>query len=82
MDPAVIVNYALAYIAWVILVFLLFLPTILSFVLLLLLAAAVQSVVLLLKAAAVGIYRGLATLFRNIAGRFPHRRGGGGLVPH
>jgi hypothetical protein len=82
VDQATIINYALGYIASIIVVFLLFLPTILSFVLLLLLAGAIQVVVLFLKAVFLGAYRGLAGLFRSLAAKLPHGRGGGGLVPH
>lgn len=82
MDQTTIVNYALGYIASIIVIFLLLLPLILSFVLLLLLAAGTQIAVLALKNIALGAYRTLARLFRGLAGRLPHGRGGGGLVPH
>lgn len=82
MDPATIIDYALGYLASIIVIFLLFLPTILSFVLLLLLATAIQLVVLFLKAVFLGAYRSLARLFRSLADRLPHGRGGDGLVSH
>ena len=81
MDPATIMYYALGYAASIIVVLLLFLPVILSFVLLLLLAAAVQLVALFLKTVTLGAYRSLSRLFRSLAGRIPHGRGGG-LLPH
>lgn len=81
VDQAALTNYALVYIASVIVVFLLFLPFILGYFLLLLVAAAVQFAALLGKVVILGTRRALAGLSRNGAGRVP---GGGrpdGLVP-
>jgi hypothetical protein len=82
VDQATIIGYALGYIAATIAVFLMFLPILISFALLLLLASSVQLVILLLKAMTVGVFRSLVRMFRSLAGRLPHGRGGDELVPH
>lgn len=82
MDQATIVGYALAYIAVIVAVFLMFLPAFIIFALLLLVAGAVQVVILFLNAMAVGLYRSLLRAFRKMTDR-RHRTGGGGkLAPH
>ncbi|MET4097244.1 hypothetical protein [Arthrobacter sp. UYCu712] len=82
MDQATIIAYAVGYIATIVAVLLLFLPTLVSLGLLLLLAGAVRLVFLLLTAMTVGVYRALATLFRTLSGWLPHRRNDRERVSH
>ncbi|WP_211880383.1 hypothetical protein [Pseudarthrobacter albicanus] len=74
MDQATIVGYALGYIVTISVIFLMFLPSLITFVLLLLSAGAVQLVILLLKAVTLVAVRTLA--------RLPRRRAGDELAPH
>ncbi len=82
MDQATIFAYAVGYIATIVAVLLLFLPTLVGFFLLLLLAGAVRLVLFLLSAMTVGVYRVLVRLFRTMAGWLPHRRSGRESVSH
>ena len=82
MDQATIVGYALGYIVTISVIFLMYLPFLIVLVLLLLSAGAVQLLVLLLKAMTLGIFRGVARMFRTLAERLPRGRGGDELVPH
>lgn len=82
MDQATIVGYALAYIAVIVAVLLMFLPAFIIFALLLLVAGAVQVVILFLNALAVGLYRSLMRALRRMTDRWHRTHGGGKLAPH
>lgn len=82
MDQATIVGYAVGYIVAMSVIFLMYLPWLIIFVLLLLSAGAVQLVVLLLKAMTLGAFKGVARMVRGSADGLPRGRGGDGLVPH
>jgi hypothetical protein len=80
VDQATIVGYALAYVAAIIAVLLMFLPAIIMFALLLLVAGAVQLMILFMNALAVGLYRSLLRAYRHMTDRWHRTRGGGKLA--
>jgi hypothetical protein len=82
VDQATIAGYGVGYIVAISVIFLMFLPWLIAFVLLLLSAGAVQLVVLLLKAMTLGAFRGVGRMFRSSADGLPRGRGGDGVVPH
>ena len=74
MDQTTLVTYALAYLATMGAVLLMFLPTLIIMALLLLLGGAIQVVIFVLKLAAVGLFGSLSTLFRSSMEKL-HRHG-------
>jgi hypothetical protein len=74
MDHTTLVTYAVAYLATMGAVLLMFLPTIIIMALLLLLGGAIQVVIFVLRLATVGLSRSLTTLFRSSMEKL-HRHG-------
>ena len=74
MDQTTLVTYALAYLATMGAVLLMFLPAFVIMALLLLLGGAIQVVIFVLRLAAVGLFRSLTTLFRSSMEKL-HRHG-------
>jgi hypothetical protein len=73
--------YALAYLATMGTVFLMFLPAIISLVLLLLVGGAVYLVILILRLTAIGLFRSAKALTGGLLEKL-HRPGSGGTLAH
>ena len=81
MDQSTLLTYALAYSATMGMVFLMFLPALISLLLLLLVGGAIQLLILILRVVAIGLFRGLTALSKGL--KRLHRHGTGGtLAPH
>jgi hypothetical protein len=82
VDPSTITAYALAYLATIGTVFLMFLPAILSLVLLLLVVGAVHLVILVLRLTAIGLFRSVKALTEGLIEKLHHPGSGSRLAHH